>query len=104
MYSRKHKDESLLKTISDYFIIFSDKTVYDEYDKYKDLKIIYKYDDYVSKNKIFMYNDEFSLLEKLSIWKTKSNQFSNCTCQVCALEAIFYLAYIFVNMYKLDQF
>jgi len=75
------------------------ETLLDENKKYEESRIAYKYDDYVSCHKVLTYNDEFSLLEKLYIWKTKSQ---SCTCQVCALENAFYLNYIFANINELE--
>lgn len=76
------------------------ETLNKEFIKFCELKITYKFDQPVLKHGVFTFMEEFSLLEKLHLWKTTTQ---DCTCQICALECVFKLAYIFININRKDK-
>jgi len=86
--------ESLLMAARKYNITY--EILEREFDKFCRLKITYKFDQPV-KHGVFTFIEEFSLLEKLHLWKTTTQ---DCICQICALECVLKLAYIFANISK----
>lgn len=92
------KTESICMISRKYNIVY--ETLYKEFIKFCELKITYKFDQPVLKHEVFTFIEEFSLLEKLHLWKTTTR---DCTCQVCALECVFKLAYIFSNINRKNK-
>lgn len=72
------------------------ETLSSEFEKFCQLKIIYKFDQPIQDG-VFTFIEEFSLLEKLHLWKPATQ---DCVCQACALECVFKLAYILANIIK----